>query len=39
MRHGMSNQIGLFLKRARAAGETPGDANGCADRFAALCGY
>ncbi len=35
----MSNQIGLFLKRARAAGEMLDDANGCADRFAALGGY
>ena len=31
--------IGCFLKRARAGGETLGDANYCADRFAALRDY
>ncbi|MBM1142869.1 acyl-CoA dehydrogenase family protein [Alcanivorax sp. ZXX171] len=38
---GMTDEfdIGFFLKRARAGGETLGDANYCADRFAALRGY
>jgi alkylation response protein AidB-like acyl-CoA dehydrogenase len=38
---GMTDEfdIGFFLKRARAGGETLGDANYCADRFAALGGY
>ena len=38
---GMTDEfdIGFFLKRARAGGETLGDANYCADRFAALRDY
>jgi len=38
---GMTDEfdIGFFLKRARAGGETLGDANYCADRFATLGGY
>ncbi|MCU5784451.1 acyl-CoA dehydrogenase [Alcanivorax balearicus MACL04] len=38
---GMTDEfdIGFFLKRARAGGETLGDANFCADRFATLGGY
>ncbi len=38
---GMTDEfdIGFFMKRARAAGETLGDANYCADRFAHQKGY
>lgn len=38
---GMTDEfdIGLFMKRARAAGETLGDANYCADAFARWQGY
>ena len=38
---GMTDEfdIGFFMKRARAAGETFGDANYHADRYAQLAGY